>query len=131
MNLGEHSTKSITRYFFDTYALIEIRKGNDAYAKYLDVSFFLTKFNLFEYHQYLLRAGREAEADEETEGFLPQVVEFGIEVIEKASRLREKHHDKNLSMTDCIGYVYAKENSLVFVTGDREMKDWDNAEFGT
>jgi predicted nucleic acid-binding protein len=57
------------------------------------------------------------------------VVEYDIDVIKKASKLRARHTSKNLSMTDCIGYIYAKENGLMFVTGDREFKGVENVEF--
>lgn len=32
-------------------------------------------------------------------------------------------------MVDCIGYVYAKENGLRFVTGDKEFEGMENVEF--
>ncbi|MBS3132753.1 PIN domain-containing protein [Candidatus Woesearchaeota archaeon] len=128
MSLGEPFTVSI-RYFFDTYALIEIRKGNNAYSKYLDEAFFITLLNLFEFHQYLLRVGDENDADLEVKALSLQTIEFGIETVKKASKFRSKHRNKGLSMTDCIGYVHAMENDLLFLTGDKEFKGLPNVEF--
>lgn len=128
MNSEEHSTKS-TKFFFDTYTIVEIYEGNAAFAKYFSTPFFTTKLNLFELHQYFLRAGNETFADAEIEKYAPHLQDFGLEIIRKASRFRKHHSNKNLSMTDCIGYTYAKENGLVFVTGDGEFKDFENVEF--
>ncbi len=91
--------------------------------------FVITQLNLFEIHQFLIRAKGEAYADELITSYLPNVVEYDIEVIKKASKFRRQHSSKNLSMTDCIGYVYAKENGLVFVTGDGEFNGFENVEF--
>ena len=129
MNLEEHSTKSATDFFLDTYAIVEIARKNPNYEKFLNKPFVITKLNLFEFHQYLVRAKGEAFADELIESYLPNLVDYDVEVIKKASKLRAKHSNKNLSMTDCIGYVYAKENGLVFVTGDREFNGFENVEF--
>ena len=32
-------------------------------------------------------------------------------------------------MTDCIGYIFAKEKGLVFLTGDGMFKGFENVEF--
>lgn len=129
MNSEERSTKSTTNFFLDTYAIIEVARKNPNYERYLNVPFVITQLNLFELHQYLIRAKGEAYADELIRSYLPNVVEYDVEVIKKASKLRAKHTAKNLSMTDCIGYIYAKENGLVFVTGDGEFKGFENVEF--
>ncbi len=128
MNSEERFIKN-GKFFFDTYAIIEIYEGNMAFAKYAGMAFFTTKLNLFELHQYFLRAGNEMFADAEVEKYASHLQDFDNMIIKKASKFRLKHSGKNLSMTDCIGYVYAKENGLVFVTGDREFKGVENVEF--
>lgn len=129
MNSEEPSTKSTTDFFLDTYAIVEIARKNPNYEKFLNKPFVITKLNLFEFHQYLVRAKGEAYADELIESYLPNVMEYDVEIIKKASKFRVENTSKNLSMTDCIGYVYAKENGLVFVTGDGEFKGFENVEF--
>lgn len=128
MNSEERSTKN-TKYFFDTYALVEIYEGNEAFAKYFDSSFFMTKLNLFEFHYYLLRKSGEKEADEVAGGFSPNIRDFDERIIKQASRFRLLHRSRNLSMTDCIGYIYAKENGMKFLTGDTEFRKMENVEF--
>ena len=51
------------RYFFDTYALVELYKSNPAYEKYKEgIIIFLNKLNLLEFSYYLIREGKENEA---------------------------------------------------------------------
>ena len=83
MSSGEHSTGS-TKFFFDTYAFIEIYEGNAAYAKYAGMPFFTTRLNLFELHQYFIRAGNEMFADTEIEKYAPHLQDFDLEIIKKA-----------------------------------------------
>ena len=128
MNSEEPFTGNI-KYLFDTYALIEIFEGNQAYSKYLDKSFFITLLNFFEMHQYLLRTGNESFADEKSEIYVQHIQELNTELAFKASKFRKQHKGKNLSMTDCFGYVYAKENGLVFLTGDGMFEGLENVEF--
>ncbi|MBI2137750.1 hypothetical protein HYU12_04495 [Candidatus Woesearchaeota archaeon] len=128
MSSEERFTK-ITKHFFDTYALIEIYEGKEAYSEYVSVSFFTTLLNLFEFHQYLLRKVGEKEADDDAGILLPHLVDLGFENIEHASKFRTKNKGKNFSMVDCIGYVYAKDNDLIFVTGDREFYGFENVTF--
>ena len=94
MSSEGHSTKS-PKYFFDTYALIEIYEGNEAFAKYLDSSFFMTKLNVFEFHYYLLRKGSEKEVDEVASGFGSNIRDFDERIIRQASKFRFLHKKRN------------------------------------
>lgn len=125
MNSEEHST----RFFFDSYALIEIFRGNENYAKYLDALFFVTKLNLFEYHQFLLKVIGKDFADSEIEKFSLHLKLFDLAVIKKASAFRDANKIRSISMTDAIGYVFSLENGLVFLTGDRQFIGMKNVEF--
>lgn len=128
MNSEEPFTGNI-KYFFDTYALVEIFESNQAYSKYINKPFFITILNFFELHQYLLRVGNEFFADEKAETYIQHIQEITPVVTLKASKLRKQHGGKNMSMTDCIGYIYAKENGLLFLTGDSAFESMENVEF--
>ena len=41
-------------YFFDTYALVEVVKGNENYKKYADLTFTTTTLNLSEFYFFLI-----------------------------------------------------------------------------
>ena len=36
---------------------------------------------------------------------------------------------RNVSMTDCVGYILAKQLGIKFLTGDKEFEHLDNVEF--
>ncbi len=124
--IGSRESKT---YFFDTYALVEIYESNPRYADFLEAAFFTTMLNLFEFHQYLLKVVGERGADEDVAKLLSHVTNFGLETVKNASKFRVRHKSKNISMTDCIGYVYAKQNGLIFLTGDNAFSGVENVEF--
>lgn len=116
-------------YFFDTYALIEIIKGNKNYNKYLNANMVLSKLNLFELFYALLK-----EADEKTATFMLNkyyefITEFDKTIIEKAARFRFIYKKNKFSMVDCIGYAIANELGVKFLTGDKEFVNLENVEF--
>ncbi len=82
----------LIRFFFDTYALVEITKANPNYQPYVEkVGIMLTQLNLMEFHYSLLReVGKEA-ADKAYDEFLPFVVEITDEVIKVANEFKLRH----------------------------------------
>ena len=49
-------------FFYDTYALIEIAKGNKNYAQYKANSIIvITRLNIIEFVYYLIRLGKKAD----------------------------------------------------------------------
>ena len=115
--------------FFDSYALIEIIKGNENYKKYLNETPITTRFNLMEIYYYLLREKDEQKAEFYYNSYLPSCISVSDKVIKKAMKLKLKLKDKKLSYADCIGYIFALELGLKFLTGDNEFKDLMNVEF--
>ena len=114
--------------FFDTYALVEIAKGNKRYKKYLDTErIILTQLNLMELYYAILKGFGEAEAKKHYFFYLPFVEEITDEVIFKAMQFRMDH--KNLSYADCIGYTVAKSMGVKFLTGDIEFEKLEGVEF--
>lgn len=117
-------------YFLDTYAMIEIVKGNKAYAKYLDSSFITTKYNLAELHYFLLTRYGIEKADLYIKRFSVYAIDFDIETISKAMVFRKKMRKQSkISYIDCIGYMVALVNNSRFLTGDRIFLELGNVEF--
>jgi len=116
-------------FLFDSYALIEIFRGNEKYTKYSDATILLTKLNVFEVYQSFLKKIDEDTADLFLDKYWKYVKEIEPHIIQKAAKLRLKYKNKNLSMTDCIGYALADYWCIPFLTGDREFKDLPNVEF--
>ena len=116
-------------YFFDSYALVEIVKGNKNFDKYKIENPLCTILNLFELHQVLLREFNKQTADYWITKFDYNLIEISKEDIIEASDFRFFNKGKRLSMTDCIGYVLAKKQGFKFLTRNIEFKEIENVEF--
>ena len=57
------------------------------------------------------------------------VVEINDDSLKEAMKFRKENKKKDVSYTDCIGYIYAKRNGLKFLTGDKEFENMPNVEF--
>lgn len=116
-------------YFFDSYAVMEIAYENQNYKDYSDKNPVLTKLNLFEIFYHILRESGEEDANKVFQKYFSFAVDFNENVIKEAARFRLEHKKRNLSMTDCIGYIIAKKLGIKFLTGDKEFENLDNVEF--
>jgi len=117
--------------FLDTYALIEIIKGNPNYKPYLKEQFITTNFNLMELYYSLLRIFDEKTADHYYNLFLSACVSVSDSTIKTAMKFRLlQRKQKNLiSYIDCVGYFVALENNVKLLTGEKHFKQLNNVEF--
>ncbi|MEK6886777.1 MAG: PIN domain-containing protein [Nanoarchaeota archaeon] len=118
----------LNSYFFDSYALIEIFLKNQNFSKYLDAPIIITSLNQIEVTYYFLVHHGEEKAREVCSSLGKYIVELSNEDIIKALKFRNEHR-KGISYADAIGYIYAKNNNLLFLTGDDAFKDMPNVEF--
>jgi len=116
-------------YFFDSYAIIELLQGNPNYAKYIHEPVRITLFNLVEIYWFALREYGENIAEQIYQKYKSAVFEISDETIKKAVKFREKYKKRNLSYADSLGYFYALDNNLIFLTGDKEFEDMEKVEF--
>lgn len=116
-------------YFFDSYALIEIIKGNADYQNYRRCEAVLTKLNLFEVYFKLLKEFSEAQADKFLDDSYDLAVDFNKSVIRLAAKFKLENPRKNLSMADCIGYILSRIMGIKFLTGDESFEGMENAEY--
>ena len=119
--------------FFDTYAIIEIIKDNPDYKDIARASGITLKFNLAETY-YILRTQYSPNLADRTFNFVSGfVADVKPDTIKAAMIFRENFNKKNrkhaLSYADAIGYTYARENGLDFVTGDDAFKVLDGVRF--
>ena len=117
----------MSRYFFDTYALVEIIKNNPNYVQYSDEVITTSLLNLIELYYSILKDFNEEKAKMVYSKFKESISEFSDDVIFEAMKF--KLANKNLSYVDCIGYSFALKNGLKFLTGDKEFKESVNVEF--
>ena len=119
----------MVKYFFDSYAVVEVIKGNPYYARYTKEPVVITIFNLAEIYWAALNDLSEEEAEEIYSHYRQTVMDINDEILKDAIKFRKRYKKKNPSYTDCIGYIFALKNNLKFLTGDKEFKDMSNVEF--
>lgn len=119
----------INTYFFDSYALVELFKGNENYKRFQKAKIVTSYFHLFELYYGLLREHDEEEFIEFFKFLQNFCVELKFEWISKASKLKQIYKKGNMSYADCIGYIIAEELGVKFLTGDKEFKEMENVEF--
>jgi len=117
--------------FLDTYAIMEVDKGNPAYKEYSlkPIDAMTTIFNLIDvYFIYLKRFG-ETEADRIYENVKPMVMAIDDFIVKEAMKFKLKYPKKRYSIADCIGYLTALKYGAKFLTGDYAFKGLENVEF--
>jgi uncharacterized protein len=113
-------------YFFDTYAIIELIKGNSNYEFVRDNVIITGVMNIAEVYYALLLENTQDFADSIIKKLNMQIVDLDQKIVIEAAKFRYKNKKLFLSYIDCMGYILAKENSLIFLTGDEGFKNIDN-----
>jgi predicted nucleic acid-binding protein len=120
----------LNNYFWDSYAVIELIRGNSLYALYSDEPIKLSIFNLVEIYWFALNEYGEEKANKLYDSLKNCLVKMDDVVLKEAVKFRKKvYKDKKISYADAIGYTYAIKNNLVFLTGDKEFKELANVKF--
>ena len=119
----------MSNYYFDTYALFEIIKGNPNFNRFKGIPAITSRLNLYELHfGILIRQGLD-DANICYNEFLQYSVGFDDETIKNASIFRAINKKLNLSYVDCLGYCIALERKAKFLTGDEGFRNLPNVEF--
>ena len=115
------------KYFLDTYSLIEIAQGNPAYIELSKAQTVTLRDNVAELYYFLLRKSNEQAADFFFDLFLKITVDFPIQLVPKAMVFRLHHRNqRKYSYIDCFAYLYALQENIYFVTGDRAFDGLKN-----
>ena len=114
--------------FFDTYALFEIIRGNQNFQTYIEKDIIINDFVYAELCYNLIKT-RHPKAHELLTQYAQYISQVEPTWIEDAMHFRLKWKDRNVSMTDCIGYIMAQQLGLRFLTGDKEFEGMENVEF--
>jgi len=122
-------TTEIKIYFADTYALIELLRGNPNYKPYLSSMLVTSKFNVVELYSHLLQDKGKAIADEELKVYSRLEVPITYNAIKNGMAFKLEHKKERVSYVDCIGHALALELGIKFLTGDEKFEDKDNVEF--
>lgn len=123
----------MARFFGDTYALIELLKGNPNYENYSRADLVTTEFNILELTYALFRDfGRDEAAN------VINAMRIEVEVLPADDsdylsaldfRLSANRTGKKLSLVDALGYSYSTRLGIRFLTGDKEFNGMENVEY--
>ena len=113
----------------DTYALVEIRRGNPRFQRFLTDPFFIAETTLAEFYGVLYREDGEGQAMEWVQKLVPFTQAPGVSVLLSAVRFRSDHRKDHISFFDAVGYQAALANRARFVTGDQAFEKLPGVEF--
>ncbi len=119
----------MTVYFLDTYALLEIVKGSQAYRKYSDAQSCTSLLNLYELYFLLLRDKGELIAKNYFDLFKQIAIAIKDAHIFVASAFKLAHNKLDISYADALGYAIANAEDMKFLTGDGKFRGVANVEF--
>ena len=115
--------------FFDAYAIIEIINGNENYQKFKDEVILTNTLHLSEVFYSLLRNFGEKKAGQIISNLDFEFIEISEDIVIKSAEFKFKNKNKNFSYSDCIGYISAISEGIVFLTGDKEFEGFEGVEF--
>lgn len=118
-----------TEIFADSYAIIEMLKGNRNYARFSEMKLATTRLNLVEVAYCLLKEFPEEKVKEMIGCLAMNTLELADNEVMPIAAFRKEHARKALSYTDCIGYFLAKKNNIPFLTGDKQFREMPGVEF--
>jgi len=119
-------------YLFDSYALIALYEKDPAYEPFATVNAATTYLHVLETYYALSREGYSTSEIEEFFQVLTSLcINLDFNWIPLAVAFKKKHHKKKLSYADCIGYVVAQQQSMLFLTGDKEFEHIQGVKFVT
>ena len=120
----------MTKFFYDSYAILEFINGNPNYSKYfIKHEGVTTLYNVMEVFYITLREEGEEKA-KKILNFMKSITIYpSFDDVENSMKFRLIHKKKKLSYADCLGYTMANKNNIKFLTGDKEFKEITNVEF--
>ena len=116
-------------YVLDTYALVEIKNGNPKFAHLLNSPFVIIDPTIAEFYIVIMKEDGEDEARYWYKKMSFYCRPIDKETLIKGLKFREANKKDNLSIFDAVGYIYARENDYLFVTGDKAFKNREGVEF--
>jgi len=113
----------------DTYSLVEIHNGNSKFAELLHEDPVITEITFAEFYANLYNKYNEKTADYWQSKLSTFCRSVSMDILIKAVKFRVDNKKKNISFFDCVGYLYALENDINFVTGDKEFQHLEGVMF--
>lgn len=120
------------RWFLDSYAIIEMARGNSHYSPYRYDTSLTASPQLLEAFYILLEQGYEELAIASLRRLSSIAVYPPLTIIPNVARFRlscKGATGRRFSYADALGYVYARERGYTFLTGAHEFEGLPGVEF--
>ncbi len=115
--------------FADSYALVEIVKGNPSYRPYFHKGLITTQMQVIELYRSVLRDYGQEKADYYLDFFSKLCVPVTLSCIPFAMLFKAHFKEEKLSYVDCVGYSRSFELEIPFLTGDKQFRFKPNVLF--
>jgi hypothetical protein len=119
-------------WYYASFAIIEIAKGNPRYRAYQRGEGVTSKLNLLEVYYVLLQQGHESLAESCFRNHVGGAIDLPGELIPTVAKFRlaelGRTH-RRFSYIDALGYVYARSTGFTFLTGAQEFEGLPDVEF--
>lgn len=110
-------------YFYDTYALYTIAKGEKNYEEYANKEIITSLMNVYELYYSLIKEGQTDLAEKFFNRLVSSCLEINPEILKRAAHFRKENIKLKLSYIDCLGFALAESNKLKFLTGDEGFRE--------
>jgi predicted nucleic acid-binding protein len=121
-----------SKFFLDTYAMLEYLAGNEGYRRRMVGAELVTSLvNLAELYYIVLREHSGKEADDAYSVFRNYQAEITDDDVKHGMTLRLAAHARKsgLSYADALGYAASQRLGLRYLTGDDAFRSMSGVEF--
>ena len=115
-------------YFFDSSAIIEIIHRNVKYEKFFEQIIITNSLHLGEVYYYFLREHNKQTADFWMRKLTVELIDVSEVITTEASLFKFEHKKIPFSYVDCVGYISALKNGLIFITMDKDFNNFHSTE---
>ena len=105
--------------FCDTSAIIDFIRSEEKTTPFKNNILITSSLNLMELYYILLRDHGKENAELHTKEWARYTAPVSLETVKRAMEFRLANRKENLSYVDCIGYLFAFEQGISFLTSDR------------
>ena len=123
------SSENEKKYFFDTYAIIELIKVNPNYVRFQNEPLLTSILNYGEFYYWYLKNKDKTKSIEWMQRIRDEVLTLEIGDMIKGMRIRFENTKRKLSFVDVVGYAMSLRRNLIFLTGDLGFRGLPNVEF--
>lgn len=116
-------------HFFDSSAIIEMINNPNIELASKDKSIITNALHIGEVYYYFLKEHNKTTADFWMRELEFELIEPELAISLEAAQFKFEHRNIHFSYIDCIGYISALKNKLIFLTKDKDFSGFENVEF--